>query len=143
MAVSSKNECFQATLKVIGISSNHNFSDFSEFSKNISLKILATINKKRSVYFLEEGIKLTFDKVNWLGKFIEIEKNIDDKIYDESLVKKQVLELMKRYIYDQAFNEVHIGYVELFLLKYNSKIYKIGKYKDLKYEKYLKLGDPL
>jgi predicted adenylyl cyclase CyaB len=144
VSVNSENEDFLAILKALGINSNHKFSGFAEFTKNICLKVLAIIKKKRIVYFITEDIKLTLDTIKRLGKFIEIEKKIDDNIYDEELIKKQVLEIIKKMnIYDQTLNEIHVGYVELFLLKYNPKAYEVGKYKDLNNEKKIKLGTSL
>lgn len=96
------------------------------------LGVLAPIKKKRTTYNLEDSVVMSMDEVNDLGTFLEIEYDLDeDELYNGDEYKKLLIEILKKYhIYDKLSREVHIGYVELYLEKYNTEAYELGIYQE-------------
>lgn len=107
-----------------------------KFESIIDLKskfgVLAPIKKKRTTYNLEDSIVMSIDEVEDLGYFLEIEYDLDkDEVDDADYYKNLLIEALKKYhIYDKLSREVHIGYVELYLKKYNIEAYKLGIYQE-------------
>lgn len=107
-----------------------------KFESIIDLKskfgVLAPIKKKRTTYNLEDSIVMSIDEVEDLGYFLEIEYDLDkDEVDDADYYKNLLIEFLKKYhIYDKLSREVHIGYVELYLKKYNIEAYKLGIYQE-------------
>lgn len=95
-------------------------------------KVLAPIKKKRASYRLEDDIILVIDEVEDLGLFLEIELDLNDEQIEDGAYYKNILmeALKKNNLYDDSFKEVHIGYVELYLKKYNYDAYLLGIYKE-------------
>lgn len=104
--------------------------------KDISSKfeVLAHLKKKRYSYKLEENVILVIDEVENLGNFLEIEYDIDkDNITNEEkeYYKKYLTELLKKHsILLDEMKYVRIGYVELYLKKYNPEAYHLGIYQE-------------
>lgn len=96
------------------------------------LEILAPIKKKRRSYTLEENVVMVIDEVEDLGTFLEIEYDLEEDSLDNADYYKNLLvDILKKHnIYDTSFREVHIGYVELYLKKYNIEAYKLGLYQE-------------
>ncbi len=117
-------------LKKLGIDTS--FTSLDELFKN--LKTLAPIKKKRYIYNLEEKVVMVIDEVENLGTFLEIEYD-----YEKDEITKEQGEYYKNYLKDvlkkhsllnDDMIEVKIGYVELYLKKYNKEAYNLGIYKD-------------
>jgi len=106
------------------------FGSFDEFVKINELIVLAEISRTRHQYSVNENTSLSIDDVNDFGYFLEIEKIFPDReIYDPDKERN----LLERYLSDNeilpegsAF--VPVGYVELYLKKYNYEAYKLGKH---------------
>lgn len=96
------------------------------------LDVLAPIKKKRKSYTLEDNVIMVIDEVEDLGSFLEIEYDLDKDVLDDGKYYKNLLiNILKKYnIFDESFREVHIGYVELYLKKYNIEAYKLGLYQE-------------
>ncbi len=116
-------------LKKLGI--DISFNSLDELFE--SLKILAPIKKKRYIYELEEKVVMVIDEVENLGTFLEIEYD-----YENDEITKEKGEYYKNYLKDvlrknnllnNDLIEVKIGYVELYLKKYNMEAYNLGIYK--------------
>jgi len=108
---------------------NSSFSNFSKFLEINNLSVLAEINKKRKQYSLDGGVSLMIDDVSTFGYFLEIEKIFPDKKFDakkEELILKQIL--VNNNLLPDGSIYVPIGYVEIFLKRYNYEAYKLGKY---------------
>lgn len=122
-------EAVSNVLKNIGI--NTKFKTLDELLKQF--QILAPIIKHRKSYNLEDNIVMVIDEVKDLGTFLEIEYDIDK----ESITKEEadyykdylVNILKKREFITSDDEEVHIGYVELYLKKYNVDAFNLGIYK--------------
>jgi len=117
-------------LKKLGISVS--FTSLDELLEN--LKVLAPIKKKRHIYELEEKVVMVIDEVENLGTFLEIEYD-----YENDEITKEQGEYYKNYLKDilrknnllnDDMKEVPIGYVELYLKKYNLEAYHLGIYQD-------------
>ncbi len=108
------------------------FTSLDELFKN--LKTLAPIKKKRHIYKLEEKVVMVIDEVENLGIFLEIEYDYEnDEITKEQgeYYKNYLKDILKKYnLLNDDMLEVKIGYVELYLKKYNKKAYDLGIYKD-------------
>lgn len=98
-----------------------------------SLNVLAPIKKHRKIYQLEQNVVMVVDEVEELGTFLEIEYDIDkESITQEeaSYYKKYLLNILKeKNLISEADEEIHVGYVELYLKEYNMKAYNLGLYK--------------
>lgn len=98
------------------------------------LKVLAPIKKKRTTYQLEENVVMVIDEVEDLGTYLEIEYDLDsDTLTEEDSIKyknylNEVLE--QNGITKDHLEYVSIGYVELYLKKYNNEAYQLGLYQD-------------
>ncbi len=98
-----------------------------------TLTVLAPIKKHRTSYNLEENVVMVIDEVEDLGIFLEIEYDIDkDSITKEESdkYKEYLINILREnnYITDDD-EQVNIGYVELYLKKYNVEAYNLGLYK--------------
>lgn len=117
-------------LKKLGI--DISFTSLDELFKK--LKILAPIKKKRYTYKLEEKVVMVIDEVENLGTFLEIEYDYDgDEITKEQgeYYKNYLKDVLKKHnLLNDDMLEVRIGYVELYLKKYNKEAYNLGIYKD-------------
>lgn len=98
------------------------------------LIVLAPIKKKRLVYKLEDNVTLVIDEVENIGTFLEIEYDLlKDNITKEEgqYYKEYLIKILKeKNLFNLLGKEVHIGYVELYLKKYNIEAYNIGIYHD-------------
>lgn len=117
-------------LKSVGVMTTLN--SIEDLSKN--LEVLAPIKKKRYSYKLEDKVVIVIDEVENLGTFLEIEYDIDkDSITQEEAkyYKDYLMNILnKNKLGDCLEREVHIGYVELYLKKYNKEAYSLGIYKE-------------
>jgi len=97
-------------------------------------EVLANLKKKRYSYQLEDNVIMVIDEVENLGNFLEIEYDIDkDTITHEEKVyyKNYLIDILKKHnILIEDMKSVNIGYVELYLKKYNTKAYNIGLYQE-------------
>ncbi|MCM1053689.1 MAG: CYTH domain-containing protein [Ruminococcus sp.] len=98
------------------------------------LKVLAPIKKKRTSYQLEDNVILVLDEVEDLGNFLEVEYDVDkDAISKEEgeYYKNYLLNLLKKNnLFNENLQEVHIGYVELYLKEFNKEAYNLGLYQE-------------
>ncbi len=98
------------------------------------LNILAPIKKHRTIYELEENVVMVIDEVENLGTYLEIEYDLDaDNLNESDSIKyknylKEVLK--KNGIEEDDLEYVSIGYVELYLKKYNQEAYQLGLYQN-------------
>jgi len=130
---SFKNENFDEIKKIlsnIGIFLSSNTLD----EIFMDLKVLAPIKKKRSTYVLEENVIMVLDKVENLGTFLEIEYDYDGDTFTKEqgdYFKKYLKEILNKFhLLKDGDREVSIGYVELYLKKYNVETYQLGLYQD-------------
>lgn len=98
-----------------------------------SLDVLAKVKKHRTSYNIEENVVMVIDEVEDLGIFLEIEYDIEkDSITKEESdkYKEYLIRILKdnNYITDTD-EQINIGYVELYLKKYNLDAYNLGLYK--------------
>jgi len=84
--------------------------------KKYQLKEFVVINKSRETY-QNNDIEVSFDIVENLGEFIEIEAKTDKGIID-----------IEKFMHNRNIQRITTGYVELLLNKYNNNLYKKGKY---------------
>lgn len=96
------------------------------------LNVLAPIKKHRTIYELEENVVMVIDEVENLGTYLEIEYDLDaDTLTESDSIKyKNYLKevLTKNGIAETDLEYVSIGYVELYLKKYNQEAYQLGLY---------------
>lgn len=118
----------------VAFGDNVQYKDTEDLLKRNNLTMLARIEKKRRVYELE-NINITMDQVEGLGCFVEAEIILSDQ---DDITKGQAIELKDRLIkmlhdkkiIDSGSKEVKVGYVELYLMKYNLAAYELGKFKE-------------
>lgn len=125
-------EEINSIFEVLGIPNSPIFTNFNQFVCINNLQIIAPINKKRSNYRFDKNCTVSIDEVDDLGLFLEAEIIIDsDNI---SLAKADEI---KSDLVDRLFNcgvltdyatTINVGYVELYLFKYNKKAYYLGKF---------------
>lgn len=130
---SYKNENFDEIKKMLsnlGISLSSN--NLEEIFMN--LKVLAPIKKKRYTYVLEENVIMVLDKVENLGTFLEIEYDYDGDTFtkeQKDYFKKYLEEILNKFhLLKDGDREVFVGYVELYLKKYNVEAYQLGLYQE-------------
>lgn len=114
----------------IGVQYNSNYTTFEEFLNVNKLLKLAVVDKHRVVYKVDD-LEICYDKVEGLGKFIELEMDFDENAdVDFGNLKEVIFSKFKEIAQISDFSLVNIGYVELYLKQYNKKAYELGKFKD-------------
>jgi predicted adenylyl cyclase CyaB len=88
----------------------------NDIFKKYQLQEFVVIKKNREIYEGKE-IEVSYDEVEGLGEFIEIEAKT-----------KEGIDLLRDYMSDFKVQRITTGYVELYLKKYNHSLYKQGKY---------------
>ncbi len=104
--------------------------NYEKFTKN--LIVLAPIIKKRKTYKIDDNITMVLDEIDNLGYFLEIEYDLEQdsiseeegKMYKEILTKV----LTDNLLLEETDERISIGYVELYLKKYNIEAYRLGLY---------------
>lgn len=131
--LSRKKKELELIFNRLGLSFNSDFTDLTGFLEKNGLTVLAPVKKKRKEYKINE-INITLDDVEDLGIYIEAEKIFEtDTISEKSAetLKIELLDLLYRnQIISLEATEVKVGYVELYLLKYNKAAYDMGKFKE-------------
>ena len=120
-------------LRSIGLQSPEKVQSVEDILCSNDMIVLATIDKERVEYDFSDNITVCVDHVNNLGNFIEIDLMVKN---DNSLLatsKEAEVSLMKvlsdNDIISDETSRVRLGYVELFLQKYNPDAYGMGLYK--------------
>lgn len=131
--LSNNKDKINNILMGIGLKTLDNLTSFKQIIDSNGLIVLSPIIKHRTSYKYDDNITISVDKVDNLGIYMESEIMIDknnlssneaDKIKEEL-----VSSLKKASILTGKEKSVNIGYVELYLLKYNIEVYNLGKYK--------------
>ncbi len=131
--LSNNKDKINNILTGIGLKTLDNLTNFKQIIDSNGLIVLSPIIKHRTSYKYNDNITISVDKVDNLGIYMESEIMIDknnlssneaDKIKEEL-----VSSLKKASILTGKEKSVNIGYVELYLLKYNIEVYNLGKYK--------------
>jgi len=131
--LSNNKDKINNILTRIGLKTLDNLTSFKQIIDSNGLIVLSPIIKHRTSYKYDDNITISVDKVDNLGIYMESEIMIDkndlssneaDKIKEEL-----VSSLKKASILTGKEKSVNIGYVELYLLKYNIEVYNLGKYK--------------
>lgn len=109
------------------------FNNIEEFIKLNNLHILAPINKRRTDYKFEKNCTISIDNVDNLGLFLEAEIMIENDSLELKIAEQIRNELFKKLVLNQIIDthakQINVGYVELYLQKYNSIAYNLGKFK--------------
>lgn len=119
-------------LRRIGIEPKYKFENMDEFIESCGFVRIAKIIKERKKYKFEDNINIFFDLVEDLGFFLEAEIILND-IFDDYMAN-EIKENIERKLVDanlicKSDINISVGYVELYLLKYNKSIYDLGKFK--------------
>jgi hypothetical protein len=83
---------------------------------------LASINNTRESY-ANEHISLSIDHVKGLGDFLEVETHCEE---DDDTTKAEAT--LQAFVADLHVEHIKVGYVELWLYKYNPAAYQVGRY---------------
>lgn len=112
---------------------NKDFDSFETFTQKNNLIELCKIDKHRRIFKLED-LEISFDEEKSFGKFIEAEIDLDEnEKIDKEAIKKYILDkLLKFKIIEKPYEKVEIGYVEIYLKKFNPKVYDLGLFKTKK-----------
>ncbi len=131
LASNSKN--INDILSSIDLKAVNNLNCFEQICNINNLKVIAPIKKNRTSYKYSDNSTISIDKVDDLGFFMENEIMIDCESLSDSeaiRIKNQFIsDLEKSQILLGNEKQVNIGYVELYLLKYNLEAYNLGLYK--------------
>lgn len=87
-----------------------------------SLGELARIDNQREEY-TQDAFYLSLDHVKDLGDFIEVEVRCEEGA-DTSRAQKQ----LQAFVADLGIEHLRVGYVELWLQKYDMAAYRLGRY---------------
>ena len=131
--IGTNQEQINNILSAINLKTIKDLNDFNQIVNTNNLKILAPIKKHRTSYKYNENSTISIDEVDNLGLFLEAEIMIDK----ETLSKEEANNIKEEFINDLKNSkiltdnekQVNIGYVELYLLKYNKEAYNLGIYK--------------
>ena len=125
-------ESINSILSSLSLKTVDNLNSFEQILDVNNLEVLSPIIKYRKSYKYNDST-ISIDEVDNLGLFIEAEIMIDvDSLSSsqaEDIKKQFISELKSSNILTGKEKCVNIGYVELYLLKYNKKAYDLGIYK--------------
>lgn len=93
-----------------------NQGDTESILQSLGLHKFVTISKRREIYS-KPGVEFCIDSVENLGEFIEIES------INQDLSKKY-----QEWISREGIKVIPVGYVELYLRKYDFSTYMTGRY---------------
>lgn len=131
--ISDCNNNFINVFNSIGVEINNEFTNFESFIKINKFVELARIVKHRMEYSVTKNIKVTIDQIDNLGIYLEAEMMVDEDSIDELYIRKckeQLLSVLEEHgLLTPNDKSVKIGYVELFLQKYNFEVYEMGLFK--------------
>jgi len=97
------------------------FSSVKAFFEKLGFAPILTVKKERTTFVTSQGIKVSFDVVDELGTFIELETEIPDK--DKiSYHEQQMMSFLKDYLNVKKGKLVRKSYLELLLEKKNVKM---------------------
>lgn len=124
------SEDMKAVFDSINVPYSDKYNDFESFLKANNLEVLATIDKERKTYILDDLI-VSFDEAKDIGNFVEIELDVDDSaVIDKEEITKYMLDKLTKLSNLKEYERVNIGYVELYLKRHNPYAYNLGLYKD-------------
>ncbi|HEU0003257.1 MAG TPA: CYTH domain-containing protein [Ktedonobacteraceae bacterium] len=95
---------------------------FEEAVKKNGLLELVTIDNTREAY-ASEDITLSIDHVKGLGSFLEVETHCE-----EGADTSQAQARLQAFVSNLDVQHIKVGYVELWLYKYNPAAYRAGRY---------------
>ena len=131
--IESNKEKINSLIASINLKTVKELASFEQLLKINHLKVLSPIVKHRISYEFNEYSTISVDNVDNLGLFLEAEIMIDNNSLSNAkgdLIKKTfVKDLQSAKILTENEKPVNIGYVELYLLKYNIEAYNLGIYK--------------
>ncbi len=106
-------ESIEQIFNKIGVPYNSNFNSFEQFLSANKLIKLATIDKHRKEYKLDNYI-VSVDDAKDIGKFVEIECDLPDgSIFDKNEIRENMLNALIKNGVISEYKKVSIGYVEL------------------------------
>ncbi len=130
----TQKDIINELLVSIGLNKVDNLSTFQQIIDANKLIVLAPIIKHRTTYKFDDISSISIDQVQDIGLFMENEIMVDndDLKTDQAQVikRKFVKRLTDANILTGKEKYVNIGYVELYLLKYNYEVYQLGIYKE-------------
>lgn len=116
-----------------GLKPNGEWSDFAGLIRAYGLGILGRISKLRKEYRVDEGLKVCIDDACGLGIFMEAERMVEgeDLSPDEAGKIKAEMEgkLAALGLLAPPYEPVNIGYLELYLMRFDPEAYELGRYK--------------
>lgn len=131
--IESNKEKINSLIASINLKTVKELASFEQLLEINHLKVLSPIVKHRISYEFNEYSTISVDNVDNLGLFLEAEIMIDNNSLSNAkgdLMKKTfVKDLQSAKILTGNEKPVNIGYVELYLLKYNIEAYNLGIYK--------------
>lgn len=130
--IKPNNKHFLDIFYCLDIEINLNFTNFDSFIKINNFTVLAPIIKNREIYKIDGDTTVTIDNVENLGTFMEAEIMLDniDRLKDKNKLKAEIINKLKLLdLIKDNTKLINVGYVELYLLKNNKKVYNLGKFK--------------
>lgn len=131
--IDSDKEKINSILSSLKLKTVKDLNSFNQICDYNNLKILAPIVKQRTSYEYKNNSTISIDIVNNLGLYLEAEIMLDNDSLSNSeadKIKSQfITDLQNSGILTGREKSVNIGYVELYLLKYNLEAYNLGLYK--------------
>lgn len=122
--LSNSLERLERTASSIGLLWGNNIKNIREFISLNNLGPFMKISKVRHTYKLDR-LLISWDKCEELGEFIEIESSEmeDDKV-------AQTISKMEALTKNYQLKRINIGYVELYLKKFQPHLYERGRFKE-------------
>lgn len=97
-------------------------ASFAEAIQANKLVEFVNIDNTREIYE-DRDITLSIDHVKGLGNFLEVETHCP-----EDTDTSQAEARLQAFVSDLAVEHIKVGYVELWLYKYNPEAYQVGRY---------------
>ena len=131
-SINDKNQGFLDVFNAVGISIEKGFNSFDEFIAVNKFFIFCPIDKKRKTYNEKDGVTVMLDDVKDLGMFVEVEVDLDDSDVSnkDEIVKGMEAFLRTNKLITENDERQGVGYVEMYLKRYNPSAYELGFFKN-------------
>jgi adenylate cyclase class IV len=130
--ISSNNSALCNLLQKLNIVKCSKFDNLTDLLDKNDFIVIAKIDKNRTNYVVDNNIYISIDDVNDLGLFLEAEIRFDytfNSTTSEKVKKFIISKLKDKCIINEFDTYMPVGYVELYLMKYNKYVYELGKFK--------------
>ena len=128
-----KSDSVNRSLKLFCAPAADEYACIEDVIGENNLVVIGKIEKRRAEYKIDDRLTAAVDVAKDLGVFLEFEVMVDGDVDDAAAQKiknEMIADLTKRGLLPDDAEQLHIGYLELYLYAHNRDVYEMGLYKN-------------